>query len=99
MNSTIRYVQRRITASPALAVLTGLAKAHGAGITVTVGPAPAPLHGGRHPRASCRRALADLRGWRHLLSPTGRSYRSLDRTLMNLPAGVPGDLVCLLAHI
>ena len=44
-------------------------------------------------------ANTPLREWRNLLSPSGRSYRSLDRTLMNLPRGVPGGLVCRLSEI
>lgn len=37
--------------------------------------------------------LAALREWRGLFSPTSRPYRSLNRTLMNLPGDVPPDLV------
>ena len=40
-----------------------------------------------------------LRDWRGLFSPDGRSYRTLDRTLMNLPRGVPPELVCELARV
>ncbi|MBN1889457.1 MAG: PcfJ domain-containing protein [Thermoflexales bacterium] len=39
-----------------------------------------------------------MHNWRGLFSPTGESYRSLDRTLMNLPGGVPHSLVCNLVH-
>ena len=38
--------------------------------------------------------LDDLEDWRGLFSPTGRSYRSLNRTLMRLPGVVPHGLVC-----
>ena len=38
-------------------------------------------------------ALGMMENWRGLFSPTGESYRSLDRTLMNLPGGVPASLV------
>lgn len=41
-------------------------------------------------------AMAD---WRGLFSPDGRSYRSLNRTLMNLPIAVPAELVCHLNQI
>jgi hypothetical protein len=40
-----------------------------------------------------------MRGWRGLFSPTGESYRSLDRTLMNLPGGVPPAILPYLAMI
>lgn len=42
----------------------------------------------------------DLLGnWKSLFSPTCEDYRSLNRTLMNLPGGVPHGLVCNLARI
>jgi hypothetical protein len=34
-----------------------------------------------------------MQDWRGLFSPTGESYRSLDRTLMNLPGGLSASLV------
>ena len=37
--------------------------------------------------------LAAMRDWRALFSCTGRPYRSLNRTLMNLPDGVPAELL------
>lgn len=37
--------------------------------------------------------LAALRDWRSLFSPNGQTYRSLNRTLMNLPTFVPAGLV------
>ena len=37
--------------------------------------------------------------WRGLFSPDGRPYRSLNRTLMNLPPDVPPELVCQLSRI
>lgn len=40
-----------------------------------------------------------MHNWRGLFSPTGRPYRSLNRTLMNLPGGVPSGLVCNLALV
>jgi hypothetical protein len=43
--------------------------------------------------------LEAIRNWRGLFSPDGRPYRSLDRTLMQLPAGVPPDLLCELRHV
>ncbi len=44
-------------------------------------------------------ALEMMDNWRGLYSPTGESYRSLDRTLMNLPAQVPPRLVLYLSEI
>lgn len=40
-----------------------------------------------------------LHNWRDLFSDTGQSYRSLNRTLMNLPGGVPHTVVCNLNRI
>lgn len=51
------------------------------------------------PRDADAVAIAALREWRSLFAPDGRTYRSLDRTLMNLPAGVPARLVCALNRI
>ena len=45
------------------------------------------------------RFVDDLQDWRGLFSPTGKSYRSLNRTLMRLPGGVPPGLVCLLNEL
>lgn len=44
-------------------------------------------------------ALEMMENWRGLFSPTGKSYRSLDRTLMNLPGGVPPGLVPYLSLV
>ncbi len=40
-----------------------------------------------------------MRNWRGLYSPTGVPYRSLNRTLMNLPKGIPPTLLCRLNRI
>jgi hypothetical protein len=37
--------------------------------------------------------------WRSIYSDTGNPYRSLDRTLMNLPGRVPLDLLAILNHV
>lgn len=37
--------------------------------------------------------------WRSIYSDTGSPYRSLDRTLMNLPGRVPLDLMAILNHV
>jgi hypothetical protein len=44
-------------------------------------------------------AVDALEEWRALFSIYGEPYTSLDRTLMNLPGGVPASLVCLLCHV
>jgi hypothetical protein len=43
--------------------------------------------------------VAALRDWRGLFSPSGRSYRSLDRTLMRLAPGVAGERLCRLRRL
>ena len=40
-----------------------------------------------------------MRSWRGLFAPDGVAYRSLDRTLMNLPDGIYPALVCTLRHV
>jgi hypothetical protein len=40
-----------------------------------------------------------MQNWRGLFSPTGKPYRSLDRTLMNLPAGISPSLLCNLNRV
>jgi hypothetical protein len=44
-------------------------------------------------------ALSALADWPALFSVTGRPYRSLNRTLMNLPRVLPSDILCLLARV
>ena len=91
--------QMRVAASSHLADLRAFAAAQGAAVTVQVHPVEGRTgraHGGE---LSATHALAHLQEWRSLLSPNGHSYRSLDRTLMNLPRDVPGRLVCLLNRI
>ena len=43
--------------------------------------------------------LERLRDWKALFGNTGEAYRSLNRTLMNLPGRVPHRLVCNLRHV
>jgi hypothetical protein len=43
--------------------------------------------------------LERLRHWKALFSDTGEAYRSLNRTLMNLPGRVPHRLVCQLRRV
>jgi PcfJ-like protein len=49
-------------------------------------------------RFRIKKALARMAEWRGIFSPTGQSYRTLDRTLMNLPGGVPAWLVYSLSR-
>ena len=86
------YLSALVTGSAECRALTAMAEAHGANVMVHVDPRPAP-----HARSVSDQAFVHLHAWRSLLSPHGESYRSLNRTLMNLPRGVPGRLVCLLA--
>jgi hypothetical protein len=48
------------------------------------------------PRAAGADELEALSNWRGLFSHDGEPYTSLDRTLMNLPGGIPSGLVCKL---
>ncbi len=43
--------------------------------------------------------LSSLENWQAILSPTGTAYRSLSRTLMNLPGRIPLDLLPTLTSI
>jgi hypothetical protein len=40
-----------------------------------------------------------LRNWMALFSPTNSTYRSLNRTLMNFPGGIPHRLACYLSYV
>lgn len=61
---------------------------------------PLPEGGAARPRApDVAQLLARMSEWRGLYSPTGEPYRSLNRTLMNLPEAVPPRLVCELRHV
>lgn len=46
-----------------------------------------------------RRSIAHMENWRGLFSPDGEPYRSLDRTLMNVPPSVPADYLLVLERI
>jgi hypothetical protein len=48
---------------------------------------------------STEASLALMHNWRGLFSPTGSPYRSLNRTLMQLPGGVPYGLVGKLSRV
>lgn len=49
--------------------------------------------------ARLRHIVEQLSSWQDLCSPTGRAYRSLRRTLMNLPGGIPSRLLCALKQV
>jgi len=51
------------------------------------------------PRREAATAIERMQNWRGLFSLTGKSYRSLDRTLTNLPGGVPHTLVPYLHRV
>ena len=84
-----RARQMQIDNSTELADLKAFGATHGATITVHAHPIG----------SSVGNTLALLQEWRNLLSPSGQSYRSLDRTLMALPRNVPSRLVCLLNQV
>ena len=92
-----RYVHTLIAASSEWNTLQALAQAHGAEMTFDVYPDPDSAHSVREARSLPGPSFRHLREWRNLLASRGRSYRSLDRTLMNLPRGVPGRFVCFLS--
>src|SRR5262249_44877346 len=66
--------------------LRELASQMGAKVTLQLDPQPGSI-------------LSLLQDWRSLFSVTGTPYTSLNRTLMNLPGGVPSALVCDLNKI
>lgn len=94
-----RARRMKIDNSPELADLKAFGAAHGAAITVHVHPLRSDAGGPQDVALSVGYTLAPLQEWRNLLSPSGQSYRSLDRTLMALPRNVPSRLVCLLNRI
>ncbi len=87
--------EAEIMGSRALTTLQELAEGMGADLTIHVRP-----KGGYGPhRLGVDEALGMMEGWRGLFSPTGAPYRSLDRTLMNLPGGVPPGLSAYLSLV
>lgn len=60
-----------------------------------------PYLGERQSRPPVTRTdvLEAIGNWRGLFSPDGKTYTSLDRTLMNLPERVPARLVCALPRL
>ena len=66
---------------------------------VTVSTAEHSSGRARLTEPSLGHAVSKLRQWQNLLSPTGHTYRSLNRMVTNLPRGVPGHLVCRLTRV
>lgn len=87
--------EEEIMNSGARATLEKLAESMGAELSVYV----RPKGGYRSDRLSADEVLGMMEGWRGLFSPTGTPYRSLDRTLMNLPGGVPSSLTAYLSLV
>lgn len=86
----IALLKRQVLALPAAAALREKAKAFGADLDIDVRVRKGYLYPAQEVNA--------LHNWVGLFSPTGKGYRSLNRTLMNLPGGVSGRrLTCLAA--
>jgi hypothetical protein len=79
----------RLYHSPAARELRALAR--GLGLHLHIGAAP------EEPNVPTQ--IARLRDWKALFSNTGATYRSLNRTLMNLPGRVPHRLACNLRRV
>jgi hypothetical protein len=84
--------KKQILNSRELGILEGLAASFGVKLSMHV----TPKGGYRQDHLSAEQALVMMENWRGLFSPTGEPYRSLDRTLMNLPGGVPPGLAAYL---
>ena len=95
---------KKVTSSPHAAALKALAEELGVRVEIVAGHPPFDFFDdGPHDESTdadrIGRALENLHEWRGLFSPTGRPYRSLNRTLMQLPGGIPHGLVCELQSI
>ena len=102
----VRHIERlgdwvrlnKVKSSSPAAALKALAEEVGVSVEIVAGFDDGP-HNERTDADRIGRALEELHDWRGLFSPTGRPYRSLNRTLMRLPGGVPHGLVCELRSI
>jgi hypothetical protein len=84
--------KEKILNSRELGILEELADSLGVELSMQVMPKGAY----QRDHVNVDQALEMMENWRGLFSPTGEPYRSLDRTLMNLPGGVPlGLAACL----
>jgi hypothetical protein len=83
-----------IESAPEMEAVTALAAARGLSLIISYSGWDA------EPEARARYFLRRLAGgWMGLFSPDGRQYRPLNRTLMNLPGGVPPHLLMRLSRI
>ena len=87
-----RARQQKVTSSLHATALKALATELGVVVDIAVGYPT--RHSAEVDTDRIGSALDSLHEWRGLFSPTGRPYRSLNRTLMQLPGGVPNGLVC-----
>jgi hypothetical protein len=81
--------QTKIHNSPEAHALRQLADRLGVEIAITPGVRARPLED----------AIEVMCDWRALFSPTGQDYRSLNRTLMNLPGGIPAGMLANLVYV
>lgn len=81
---------RRLLNAPCAREVRELARAMGVPLVMHAAPAAEP---------DLATQLDGLGDWKALFSDTGEDYRSLNRTLMNLPGRVPHRLVCHLRHV
>lgn len=80
----------RLRSAPAAADLRRLAESLGARLEMKAEPID---------EVSARVQVERLGDWKALFSDSGHAYRSLNRTLMNLPGRVPHRLVCELRRV
>ena len=100
VESELRLTQRaHILKSSELTNLRKMAASRGADVSITISTSGFGSRAARRTEPYLSEAVRQLERWRDLLSPTGRSYRSLDRTLANLPRGVPARFVWELRHV
>jgi hypothetical protein len=85
----------KILNSRELEILNGLAASAGVELSMHV----VSKGGYQRDHLSVDQALEMMENWRGLFSPTGEPYRSLDRTLMNLPGGIPPGLAACLSLV
>lgn len=84
-------------ARPHIAELRRLAAQHG--VTLPDDFISTSRYLRRENMPSTAEIIEAMHNWRALFSPTGEDYRSLNRTLMNLPGGIPAKLVVRLNQI
>ncbi len=85
---TAKAVEAQVANAPEALALRAIAEQRGVALDLSVQARPEKVN-----------PLDAIEHWRDLFSPTGHSYHTLDRTLMNLPGGVSHRLVCKLNEI